>query len=83
MPKNFIDDIMKDGWKKYEAQCHFERFVCCFKNADLVIYSPELQTGKIIEIPADPEFDRSILSKIRSAVKYRDAANAAIDELLK
>jgi hypothetical protein len=83
MPKNFIDDIMKDGWKKYEAQCHFERFVCCFKTADLVIYSPELQTGKIIEIPADPEFDRSILSKIRSAVKYRDAANAAIDELLK
>lgn len=83
MPKNFIDDIMKDGWKKYEPQCHFERFVCKFKVADLVIYSPELQTGKIIEIPADENVDRAILSKIRAAVKYRDAANAALDELVK
>lgn len=83
MPKNFVDDIMKDGWKKYEPQCHFERFVCKFKTADLVIYSPELQTGKIIEIPADENVDRAILSKIRAAVKYRDAANAALDELAK
>jgi hypothetical protein len=81
MPANFVNAIL-NGWKDYVPQCHFERFVCCFKVADLVIYSPELQTGKIIEIPADPEIDQNILSKIRSAVKYRNAANAAIDELL-
>lgn len=81
MPANFVEAIL-NGWKDYVPQCHFERFVCCFKVADLVIYSPELQTGKIIEIPADREIDQNILSKIRSAVKYRNAANAAIDELL-
>lgn len=81
MPANFVHAIL-NGWKEYVPQCHFERFVCKFKVADLVIYSPELRTGKIIEIPADPDVDREILSKIRTAVKYRDMANDALDNLL-
>lgn len=82
MPADFVEAIL-NGWKDYVPQCHFERFVCCFKVADLVIYSPELQTGKIIEIPADPETDRNILAKMRAAVKYRDTVNAALDDLNK
>ena len=81
MPANFVDAILS-GWEDYVPQCHFERFVCCFKVADLVIYSPELRTGKIIEIPADPKIDQNILSKMRDAVKYRDTVNIALDELL-
>lgn len=81
MPGNFVNAILT-GWKDYVAQCQFERFVCCFKSADLVIYSPELQTGKIFTIESDPETDRAILSKMRSAVKYQDTAVAAIKEIL-
>lgn len=80
MPANFVEAIL--DYSEYLPQCHFERFVCQFKASDLVIYSPELQTGKIIEVPADPDIDKEILSKLRAAVRYQNTVKEEIDKLL-
>lgn len=82
MPANFVDAIL-NGWEDYVPQCHFERFVCCFKVSDLVIYSPELRTGKIIEIPADQKIDLAILLKLRTAINYRDMVYSELNNLSK
>ena len=62
--------------------CLNVNFLLYYFLCDLVIYSPELQTGKIIEVPADPDIDREILSKLRVAVRYQNTVKEEIDKLL-
>ena len=70
MPQNFIKEVMAEG-KDHIAQCKTELFVCDYLVNDLLIYSPELQTGYIRHVERDPEHDKILLSKMRVAIKYR------------
>ena len=82
MPQNFMKEVMADG-EKHVAQCKTELYVCDYLINDLVIYSPELKTGYIREIHRDPEHDKTLLSKMRVAIKYQQELYAKIDSLLK
>ena len=82
MPQNFMKEVMADG-EKHVAQCKTELYVCDYLVNDLLIYSPELKTGYIREIHRDPEHDKTLLSKMRVAVKYQQELYDKIESLLK
>lgn len=81
MPHNFIKEVMAEG-KTHVAQCKTELYVCDFDFNDLVIFSPELQTGYIREIPRDQEHDKTLLSKMRVAIHHKHKAESIVEKLL-
>lgn len=83
MPENYLEKIIDDGHLEYVPQCKTELFVCDFEVEDLLIYSPELKTGEIIEIKRDKEFDKKLLSKTHSAVIYQYRVDKKIREQIR
>lgn len=79
MPGNFIDAIM--DYSEYISQIEMELFVCDLEKSDLVIYSPELKTGKIIPVRRNRDTDREILSKMKAAVRFQRAVTKEINRL--
>lgn len=80
MPANYISKCM--DWSEYNNQCQTETFVCDFDDADLLIYSPELGVGKIINIPPDNSVKLRLLSQTRVAIDYRARAFMEIENQL-
>lgn len=80
MPANYLSKCF--DWSEYVNQCQCEMLVCGFNNADLVIYSPELGTGKRIGIKRDNSIFARILSQMRIAVSYRNWAMQEIENQL-
>jgi len=81
MPQNFIREVMAQG-KDHLAQCKTELYVSDFEVNDLLIYSPELKLGWIREITRDPIHDRTLLSKVRVAVKHQRNCIDVVEKLM-
>lgn len=83
MPANYISKCIDDGWAEYVNQCQMEMFVCDFDYADLVIYSPELGTGKRIELKRNNAVILRLLSQMRIAINYRARAFIEIENQIR
>lgn len=83
MPENYPSKIISDGYLEYVPQVKMELYVCDFYVSDLVIYSPELRAGEIIQIDRDNDFDGKLLSKMRCAVQYQEQIDKKIQEQIR